>query len=92
MNQKYLIHWGLTKGQKAKEHKYIARTEEGVENGKKIYRYFYDQASLLAYKAKKKANDLSNDTNKALTTAKSNISTAANNAQTSANKASLSAF
>ena len=86
--QTYLIHWGLTKGQQSKDHKYIARIKDSLNK----YRYFYTQEAIDAYKNAKSnistaANNARTSANKALTTARSNISTAANNAQTSANKA-----
>lgn len=41
----YLAHWGLKKGDKRKDHKYVARVE--LPDGK--YRYFYTLAEYAAY-------------------------------------------
>ena len=46
-----LYHWGLKSGAKSKDHKYVARTEEGVTKaGTPKYRYFYSMAEYQAYK------------------------------------------
>lgn len=46
-----LKHWGLSKGQQAPNHKYIARIETG--DAKSPYRYFYTQAEYDMYLANK---------------------------------------
>ena len=43
-NENYLVHWGIKKGEKAKNHKYFERVEK---NGK--YIYFYTQAEYEAW-------------------------------------------
>lgn len=44
MSQNDLKHWGLAKGEKAKDHKYIARVEDGEG-----YRYFYSWSEYNNY-------------------------------------------
>lgn len=44
MNENELSHWRLSKGEKAKNHKYIARIEDGDS-----YRYFYSLSEYNNY-------------------------------------------
>lgn len=53
MDNEYLEHWGLKKGAKKENHKYIARIE--LQNGK--YRYFYTNAEYNAYLKAKEIRD-----------------------------------
>lgn len=52
--EKFLMHWNLLEGAKAKVHKYIAREDTGKTNkkGNNVYRYFYTQKAYDAFKQK----------------------------------------
>ena len=63
MRNDYIQHWGLKKGDKKKNHLYVARVE--LANGK--YRYFYSLAEYAAYlkaKAKMKLNNFNKNKEK----------------------------
>lgn len=46
-----LYHWGMKKGEKAEDHKYVVRIEDGVTKaGTPKYRYFYSMAEYKAFK------------------------------------------
>ena len=46
-----LYHWGMKKGEKAEDHKYVMRVEDGVtKSGTPKYLYFYSMDEYKAYK------------------------------------------
>ncbi len=90
--ENYLAHWGLKKGEKRQNHKYVERVEIG--NGK--YLYFYTWAQYKAYmknkgkqiegageKATSAVNDLKNKTKASLT--KQNVSKTVSNGKSMLN-------
>lgn len=62
-----LYHWGMKKGEKAEDHKYVVRIEDGVTKaGTPKYRYFYSMAEYKAFKEGGVAQKLKNTVNAAV--------------------------